>query len=208
VNARSLAALLALALSVCVTAAAAPSPVRVTVIGDSVAASLDYAPAGAVAALVKGLDVQLDLRVCRRLATAGCPYHGAVPSSALDVVRADGTALGPVLVVAVGYNDDPRTYPQDMTTLVRAALARGVRTIVWLTLHESKPIFVRTNAAIRAGAKRWPEIEVADFGAWSNGKPWFRSDGLHLNPDGAAALATFLRPYLLRASNSSGRTSG
>jgi hypothetical protein len=199
----ALAALLAL---LCPVAADASAPVRVTVIGDSVAASLGYAPT-AVAALDRGLDVRMDLRVCRRLVAAGCPYQGAIPASALDVVDADGTSLGPVLVVAVGYNDDPKTYSHDMDTLIRAALARGVHSVVWLTLHEAKPLFAQTNAAIRATAKHWPQVAVADFGSWSKGKPWFRSDGLHMTTAGANALATFLRPYLLRAASSSGRTS-
>jgi lysophospholipase L1-like esterase len=52
---------------------------------------------------------------------------------------------------------------------------------------------------IRSEAKRFPQIDVADWNAWSAGKPWFRSDGLHLTAAGATALAAWLRPYLLRA---------
>ena len=40
---------------------------------------------------------------------------------------------------------------------------------------------------------------VADWNAYSAGKPWFGSDGLHLTTAGATALATFLRPYVLQA---------
>src|SRR4051812_15078158 len=87
----------------------ASSPPRVTFVGDSVADSLEYIPA-AEAALARGYDMRFDLRVCRRLASAGCPYAGGAPPSALDAVYASGTRIGQVLVVDVGYNDDPGRY--------------------------------------------------------------------------------------------------
>src|SRR5262249_51218341 len=86
--------------------AAAASGTHVTFVGDSVADAIAYMPS-AEQAFSRGFDVHFDLRVCRRLATTGCPYRGAAPSSALDVVDASGMQLGPVLVVDVGYNDDP-----------------------------------------------------------------------------------------------------
>jgi hypothetical protein len=178
--------------------AVATSRIHVTFVGDSVADSLAYTPA-AERALGRGFDLHFDLRVCRRLATAGCPYQGAAPPSALEAVYSSGTHLGPVLVVDVGYNDDPAQYRRGMDDLVETAGALGVKRIVWVTLRESQPIYRQTNAVIRSEAKRFPEIDVADWNAWSAGKPWFRSDGLHLTAAGATALAAWLRPYLLRA---------
>jgi hypothetical protein len=52
---------------------------------------------------------------------------------------------------------------------------------------------------IRQAGTRWPQLVVADWNSYSAGKPWFGSDGLHLSTTGATALATFLRPYILRA---------
>jgi hypothetical protein len=178
--------------------AAATSRTHVTFVGDSVADALAYVPS-AERAFSRGFDVRFDLRVCRRLATTGCPYQGATPSSALDVVDASGARLGPVLVVDVGYNDDPAQYRRGMDDLVETAGALGVKRIVWVTLRESQPIYRQTNAVIRSEAKRFPLVEVADWNAWSAGKPWFRADGLHLTGEGAAALAAWLRPYLLDA---------
>ena len=129
----------------------------------------------------------------------GCPYKGTTPSSALDVVYSSRVHLGPVLVVDVGYNDDPAQYRRGMDDLVERAGALGVKRIVWVTLRESQPIYRQTNAVIRSEAKRFPQIDVADWNAWSAGKPWFRSDGLHLTAAGATALAVWLRPYLLKA---------
>src|SRR6476661_1707111 len=118
--------------------AAAASRTHVTFVGDSVADALAYMPS-AERAFSRGLDVHFDLRVCRRLATIGCPYKGATPSSALGVVYASGAHLGPVLVVDVGYNDDPVQYRHGMDDLVETAGALGVKRIVWVTLRESEP---------------------------------------------------------------------
>jgi hypothetical protein len=186
-----------------VAAAAAPeagarSPVRVTIVGDSVAAALDYSDA-ATRSVSGGLDVRFDLRVCRRLATAGCPYRGSVASSALDVVRGVGRGLGQVLVVDVGYNDDPALYARGMDDVISLARQSGVRQIIWVTLRETRALYARTDAIIRREVGRFPGVEVADWDAFSRGKPWFRDDGLHLNADGAAGLAAMLRPLILRA---------
>ena len=42
---------------------------------------------------------------------------------------------------------------------------------------------------------------IADWNAYSAGKPWFRGDGLHMGTAGATAFATFLRPYIFRAAS-------
>jgi hypothetical protein len=194
---RRLALLASVGLVSWTASAPAQAPVRVTIVGDSIAAALDYVP-DARQSLERGFDVRLDLRVCRRLAAAGCPYQGAAPSSALDAIRTAGSSLGQVLVVDVGYNDDPAAYRRGMDDVVRAAQASGVRTIVWVTLRDTG-VYARTDAVIRSEAQRFPAVEVADWSAFSRGKAWFRSDGLHLNADGAAGLAAMLRPLIVRA---------
>ena len=59
---------------------------RVTFFGDSVAAALAYEKK-ARTLLAKGLDLQFDAKVCRRLAETGCPYKGERPSSVLSLVE-------------------------------------------------------------------------------------------------------------------------
>lgn len=178
--------------------AEASGPVRVTFVGDSVADSLSYVP-DAERTLGRGFAMRFDLRVCRRLASPGCPYDGSTPPSALDAVYSSGSTLGDVLVVDVGYNDDPALYRRGMDDLIQTAGALGVKQIVWVTLRETEPIYGETNAVIRGEARRFPQVQVADWNAGSAGKPWFRSDGLHLTGAGAEGLAVWLRPYLVRA---------
>jgi hypothetical protein len=201
----AVAAALTLAAPAPVAAARAPSradrPVSVTIVGDSVAASIEQAPR-ARALLRRGLRTRFDARVCRRLAGPGCPYQGATPPGALEAVRAAGRALGDVLVVDVGYNDPSAGYRPAMRRIVRAAREQGARAIVWVTLREAgryRDEYVRTNAAIRAEAVRRPRVRVADWNAFSRGRPWFARDGLHLSAAGALGLARFLRPAILRA---------
>jgi hypothetical protein len=174
--------------------------IRVTFVGDSVPASIDYVSV-ARAQLTRGLAVRLDLRVCRRLVTPSCSYQGSAPSTALQAVQSYGRGLGDVLIVDVGYNEDAHGYAQGIDRVMRAALAQGAKGVVWVTLRQTRDSYRWTNISIRVASKRWHHLYVADWNAHSAGKPWFASDGLHLTPAGADALARFLRPYVFRAAS-------
>jgi hypothetical protein len=195
------ASLLAALVVVAVPAPAAARP-HVTFVGDSVPAALSYAPA-ARSVLASGLRTRLDLRVCRRLVAPSCPYQGSVPSTALQAVRALGRRVGDVLVVDVGYNDTAAGYRRGMRQIVGAAQAQGAHAVVWVTLRQAgryRAEYVRTNAAIRAEATRWPgRVAIADWNAYTVGKGFFVDDGLHLTGAGAMSLARFLRPHILAA---------
>jgi lysophospholipase L1-like esterase len=179
-------------------AAQAGSKTRVTVIGDSVTASFNYVPA-AKRYLGKGLDLRSDAVVCRRLVAASCPFQGSTPSTALQVVDAEGPQLGSVVVINVGYNDWPAVY--DVNRVMRALRAAGVHTVIWVTLREVgtyASVYKQSNARIRSADAKWRNsLVVADWNRYSRGKSWFDSDGLHLTPTGALALAKLLRPLVL-----------
>ncbi len=179
------------------------SKTRVTVIGDSITASFDYVPA-ARRYLGKGLDLRSDAVVCRRLVAKSCPFQGSTPSTALEVVGSKRRALGPVVVVNVGYNDWPAVY--DVDRLMRALKAAGVRSVIWVTLREATSyagVYAQSNARIRKAARRWKGLTVADWNRYSRGKAWFREDGLHLTTSGALGLARLLRPLVLAGATTS-----
>lgn len=178
--------------------AAQPEPLHVAFVGDSVSEAITYVSA-ARRRLAKGFVVKLDLRVCRRLVTPSCTFQGSTASTALQTVQSFGSRLGDVLVVDVGYNEGPAGYGAGIDRVMRAAHAQGAVGVVWVTLRETRDLYRQTNAVIRRAAKRWPNLRVADWNAFSSGRGWFGSDGLHLTPTGAMALAGFLRPYILRA---------
>jgi hypothetical protein len=196
-------AVVALALGASTAAPATPSaPPRVTVIGDSIMASFEYVPS-ARRALARGLDLRSDSAVCRRLVAASCPLEGSTPSTALEVVAANGGGLGRVVVINVGYNDWVAVY--DVDRVLRALKAVGVTTAIWVTLREASAnalLYAQSNARIRNAARRWRKsLVVADWNAYSRGKPWFREDGLHLTVSGAHGLARLLRPLVVHASS-------
>jgi hypothetical protein len=179
--------------------AASTPAARVTVIGDSVAGVLTYVKE-ARQYLGRGLDLRLDLRVCRRLVADSCWYMGEQPSTALAVVQAAAPgALGDILVVDVGYNDPPEEYGTDMEQFVQAVVAKGIHHLIWVTMREATDGYRSINGAIRVEAARWPLVRVADWNRASSGKDWFNPDGLHLNAGGALGLAKMLRPAVLTA---------
>lgn len=199
---RAAAALLAaaaLALVASSVAAAAPARgTRVTFIGDSVAASLMFVPE-ARRALGRGLDLRLDLKVCRRLVQPSCTYQGVTPATALQVVRSKGSALGDVAVIMVGYNDYASQYRKGLDQVMRALRKAGVDDVVWVTLGETRENYRLINGVIRNAQKRWPELTIADWASRSRAKSWFADDGLHLEADGAMALARLIRGKVLAA---------
>ena len=176
----------------------APTKTRVTVIGDSITASFDYVPA-ARRYLGKGLDLRSDAVVCRRLVAASCSFQGATPPTALQVVGAQGRALGPVVV-------DQRRLQRlggRVRRRPRHAGAQGGRRAARDLGHAARggrrSNYAQSNARIRSAGKRWRKsLVVADWNAYSSGKPWFREDGLHLTTSGALGLARLLRPLVAR----------
>ena len=142
--------------------------------------------------------MSFDLRVCRRLIQQSCSFQGSTPPTALQAVQGYGGALGDVLIVNVGYNESADGYSYGIDRVMRAALAQGTRQVVWVTLRETRPLYRSTNAAIVTASRRWPQLVVADWNAYSRDRPWFGSDGLHLTETGADALAAFLRLRVLQ----------
>ena len=181
------------------TASAGP---RVTIFGDSVADSLSYVP-DARQLLGEGLDLRLELAPCRKLVPQGCVYRGERPPSVLDIVKSSSLSqLGNIVIVAVGYNDPANNYETDMAQVAIALVDLGVAHVIWLTLREQTDDYRQINATIRDQARRWPQVQIADWEKASRGKDWFNADGLHLNADGAIGLATLIRPFVLAACGS------
>lgn len=180
-------------------ASAAPdAKLKVTFVGDSVSESINYTPA-AQRILRTRFDIRLDLATCRRLVSPSCSFNGSTASTALQAVQSYGSRLGDVLIVKVGYNEGSYGYRQGIDRVMRTALRQGADAVVWVTLRETRDIYAATNRAIRAAAKRWPKLVLADWNAYSAGKPWFGSDGLHLTPGGAEAMARYLSANVVRA---------
>lgn len=196
-----IAALVALA---ALTVAAA-SPARstraqhVTLIGDSVADGI-AGYASAVAIVQQGIVLDLEVAPCRRVEGIGCPVDGERPPSVVQLVQAMGSKIGPNVVVAVGYNDFEDQYAGNVEDAINALAAAGVKRIFWLTLRAARHPYVTMNADIAQAAARHPQVSVIDWNVYSRSHPsWFQSDGLHLLPAGADAMAQLIHQSLVTA---------
>ncbi len=172
---------------------AAP-PVRVTVIGDSIAAAIEYDPT-AQRILARGVDLDLQFAPCRRLVGDSCPYQGLRPPTLVALLPS--LQLGSTVVVVVGYNDYEDTFPESVEKALQALDKTGVEHILWLTLRAERQSYLRMNDIIRTAAARHPEMTVVDWNLFSRSRPdWFQPDGLHLTRVGAIGMATLVQRSL------------
>jgi hypothetical protein len=177
----------------------APPP-RVTVIGDSVADEISYVGSARVL-LGRGVRLRLELAACRRLVEPSCTVAGVQPTTTLDLIHDLGRALGPVVVVSVGYNDDQLLYAHDVKAILAALDEAGVHRVFWLTLRAERHPYLAMNGTLRSIAARDPHLTVVDWNRYSRSHPtWFDSDGLHLTPSGAIGMARLLHRTLTGAS--------
>jgi hypothetical protein len=172
---------------------------KVTVIGDSVLTSVLWYPAPR-STLQQGLDVDLEVAVCRRLAATSCTFDGVRPPTLVELVAARGRDLGPTVVVVMGYNDREQTFAASVEESVAALRRAGVQRILWATLHAVRHPYVRMNDVLVAASRRHRELTILDWNAYARSHPeWFQNDGIHLYPEGGVALASFLHDAIIRA---------
>ena len=169
---------------------------RVTIFSDSSGASLNW-DSQARRIVEHGNRVRLELRPCGRLTQRGC-LTANPPPSVLATVRKLGRAVGPNVVIFVGYNDDPATYRHGLPVVLKALWRRGVKHVLWLTLRATSKQYVDTNHAIYAEERKWhPTMTVLDWNHYaSSHRSWFASDGIHMTGTGAVAFATYLHRSL------------
>ncbi len=128
-------------------------------------------------------------RVCSGK-SSGVQAAAAVPAN-LDLV-----------VVELGYNDNPSLTAADIDAMMNALNARGTRRVLWVNMAEIRvgpggsSYYQQSNAALNAARSRWPSLGVADWNQASSGpeRPrWFANDGVHLTTTGNAEFSLWLR---------------
>ena len=190
----TLLALLACAAAASGAGAGAAATPRVTVISDSVLTSVAWYPQN-TAILDQGVDLDMHVAVCRRLAGTSCVFEGAAPPTLLDLVPT--LPIAPTVVVEMGYNDFPDTFRANVEETIRQLTARGAARIVWPTLNVSKPEFARMNDVLVQEMLAHPQLSLVDWDTFSDPHPdWFQTDNLHLNPSGGTGIATLLHKAL------------
>jgi Putative Ig domain len=169
---------------------------HVTFIGDSVASAIgDVSPARQL--MGQGIDLDLEVAPCRRLEAQSCPPR---PATALELIKQLGSRVGPVVVLAVGYNDPEDLYAAELADVLDALHAVDVKRVFVLTLRASRHPYLTMNDAIRAEAAKRADVSVIDWNLYSRSHPeWFQDDDLHLTWNGAIAMATLVNKQLLAA---------
>lgn len=130
--------------------------------------------------------------------------------TALRQFRAREGALPPVVVFALGYNSnwEPKRhnfqawanrFDAQADALVKVALARGARKVVWVLLRELSPAsntygyyFPYVNERLLALRERHPELALADWRSVAKRKG-LTADAIHLNARGGEAMAAVIR---------------
>jgi hypothetical protein len=187
----SLLAALALAFG---SGASAAAP-RVTVISDSVLTSVLWHGEN-LAILGQGVDLDMQVAVCRRLAGTSCAFDGVPPPTLLDLLPTLSN-LGATVIVEMGYNDDPARFRADVDGTLDRLAARGVTRVVWPTLHVSKSEFAAMNRVLVEAMLAHPQLALLDWDGYAQGHgDWFQTDDLHLTAAGGAGIATLLHEAL------------
>ena len=172
---------------------------QVTLIGDSVADAI-AGTSTAVVEVRREISLNLQVAPCRRVAGDSCPYNGVRPPNLIQLVQSLGPALGPNVVVAVGYNDFESSFSQDVASALAALESAGAKRIFWLTLRAARHPYLTMNAALVAAAADHPDLTIVDWNVYSRSHPdWFQTDGIHLNFAGAMAMASLIHKALEKA---------
>ena len=149
---------------------------HVTLIGDSVATALPIDDV-ALQTLRSGVDLDLEVAPCRRLVNPSCPPS---PPNTMELIRQRGAALGPNIVMVVGYNEYADEWADSVDTTLDAFEHIGVEHVFWLTMIGHVP-YLKMNDELKAAAEKHPKLTVIDWYVYSRNHPdWFQDDGLHL----------------------------
>lgn len=122
-------------------------------------------------------------------------FDAAVSRSTLagaEVVAARAAELTDTLVVGLGANDsgNPALFRQRIDAVMGAA-GPGPR-VLWLTIPEVRPYYGPANQVLRDAAAVHPNLRVVDWHTVAPQPGMTASDGLHLTPTGARAMALVL----------------
>jgi hypothetical protein len=120
----------------------------------------------------------------------------------LEVVRSRRGAVHDVVVIQLGTNDGASLAPYALHVDQIMRELEGVPVVIWLTIREARRYYAGTNATLRRTLRAYPNAFVADWNAYSPASGMY-TDGLHLRPSGAAAMARLVHDAILAADGAS-----
>ncbi len=171
-------------------------------IGDSTLLGMT---SSAKAVLNSSYSMLYEAKSCRRLIIKSCGRTIQHPNT-LETMRSLQGQLGDAVVIMAGY-DDWYDFDVAVDQIVAEAKRQNVGRVIWLTYRSQGPYvgvggayfatYRQFNAILAAKVRQHPELIVADWDTYSLGQSsWFSSDGIHISPTGAMALAQFIKAQL------------
>ncbi len=168
-------------------------------VGDSVGESI----AAEFNAIVRPAYPNVDYQALSNRCMVGpsCVAAASGKPDALSVIGALTPEQYPnIVMVQLGYNDDPNTFQSDVDQVVNSLTARGVQRVVFVNLSTRRTSrnYALSNAVLANAATSYPNVSVLDWNAASAAPTqsrWFRDD-VHLTSTGRAEFALFLRREL------------
>jgi hypothetical protein len=187
-------------------AALAGNPVptqRVIALGDSTMAGVDRNRAWAQ---LRGADFDFRARSCARLVRVSCRgREGPIPPpTALDTLRSLPYGFYDVAVIMSGYNEGPSDVAAAVPIIIRAARAKGIRRIIWMTHAREfsfdkgggitgKQTYALHNSFIRSQASVNHDVYAMEWSRVVRQVPfWLYFDGIHLDKYGGHGAADFI----------------
>lgn len=177
---------------------------QILLVGDSVAESITTE----FAAVVTPAYPATEFQACagRGMAGADCIAAQTLPRLDLDGVGVVNASPAPATaIIALGYNDDPATFEEELRQMMSALTAKGVQRIVFVNLatRSTTRNYARMNELFAATAATNTTVTVLDWNTPTSETArwrWFDNSSLccwvHLSTSGQAELALFLRRSL------------
>ena len=168
-------------------------------VGDSVGESIATEFNAIVRPAYPNVDYQALSNRC--MVGPSCVAAASGKPDALSVIGALTPEQYPsIVMVQLGYNDDPNTFQSDVDQVVNSLTARGVQRVIFVNLstRRSSRNYALSNAVLTNAANSYPNVSVLDWNAASSAPTqsrWFRDD-VHLTSTGRAEFALFLRREL------------
>ena len=88
----------------------------------------------------------------------------------MDLIRQRGAALGPNIVMVVGYNEYADEWADSVDTTLDAFERIGIEHVFWLTMIGHYP-YLKMNDELKAAAEKHPKLTVIDWYGYSQQSP-------------------------------------
>lgn len=172
-------------------------------IGDSVGNSIAGSTGSEFRRLTDGTFVSADIDVV----DSRCTTKTVCPGTSGVEAVADLPRDLDLVVVELGYNDNPADFAADIDAMMTAFVERGVRRVAWVNMAEIRTVngqsfYPPANDALANAEAKWPTLTVLDWESYSDNpeRPRWFSDGVHLTTTGQAEFALWLREQVLELS--------